>query len=507
MLILLQFIGLSAILMLLFALFLAREKTFRLNRWVLLGLVPAAMIIPFLSFPVYLPQESISPIDFLPALAQSQSSLVTTQVASSQPNWLLNGFFLVYFPVFIFLLYKKLNALYKLINWTKAPPVREIQGAFLILSENVRSPFSFGKYIFMHPSDYTEGNENTEIILKHELVHITQKHHIDLAVLEFLSVICWFNPVVFLVKKAMVLNHEYLADQEMQHFTHPSKYKKLLLKLTISNDLSIWTSSFSPSSLKRRLVMMNKPLKKSSMRLSIFSFGLFTTLIILGFGFKINAQQSVPSFISSFTPGPLQGEHFTQVEQQPEFKGGMAAFYSYVEGELKYPKEARQKGIEGQVHIQFVVEEDGSLSNVSAKSGIGSGCEEEAVRVVKNSPAFLPGKQRDKPIRVRMVLPIIFSLNPASRDYDKLPKGNISVEEADPRSAELKVEASYTNGRWEGYVLNQEGNVLPGANIVVMETNTGTVTDVNGHFIIETDRFQRLVISFVGYKNVELEVK
>jgi hypothetical protein len=170
MLILLQFVGCSAILMLIFILFLAKEKSFSLNRGVLLWLVPTSMIIPFISFPVYLPQESIPPIGFLPPYAPTQSPLVTTQVSSTQTNWPLLGCLLVYLSIVFFLLYNKLKALYTLINWKKVAPVREIQGAYLILSEKVRSPFSFGKYIFMHPSDYTEGHEKTDIILNHELV-------------------------------------------------------------------------------------------------------------------------------------------------------------------------------------------------------------------------------------------------------------------------------------------------------------------------------------------------
>lgn len=104
-------------------------------------------------------------------------------------------------------------------------------------------------------------------------------------------------------------------------------------------------------------------------------------------------------------------EIFHIVDQQPEFPGGIAEFYKYVVRELKYPKEARKRGIEGKVFIQFVVNKDGSIDAVNAVKNIGGGCDEEAVRVIKNAPDFYPGMQDGKPVYVKMILPINFKLS------------------------------------------------------------------------------------------------
>lgn len=104
-------------------------------------------------------------------------------------------------------------------------------------------------------------------------------------------------------------------------------------------------------------------------------------------------------------------EIFTIVEQQPGFPGGMGAFYKYVQKKMKYPSQARRMGIEGKVFVQFVVGKDGSINDVKVIRGIGAGCDEEAIRVLKNSPQWAPGKQRGKPVKVRMVLPITFKLS------------------------------------------------------------------------------------------------
>ncbi|MFP4093937.1 MAG: energy transducer TonB [Cyclobacteriaceae bacterium] len=103
-------------------------------------------------------------------------------------------------------------------------------------------------------------------------------------------------------------------------------------------------------------------------------------------------------------------EIFMVVEDQPTPSGGMQAFYEFVGKNMKYPSQARRMGIEGKVFVQFVVDKDGSLSDVKAIKGIGAGCDEEAVRVIKSAPKWNPGKQRGRPVRVRMVLPITFKL-------------------------------------------------------------------------------------------------
>ena len=103
-------------------------------------------------------------------------------------------------------------------------------------------------------------------------------------------------------------------------------------------------------------------------------------------------------------------EIFTIVEEPATPKGGMAAFYKYVNDKIKYPPQARRMSIEGRVFVEFVVNKDGSISDVKAVKGIGGGCDEEAVRVVQSCPSWSPGKQRGKAVKQRMVLPITFRL-------------------------------------------------------------------------------------------------
>ncbi len=322
---LIKFIACSAFLMLLFRLFLAKEKTFLLNRWLLIILIPAAMVVPLLSIPVFVPQEiavleSAVQTSFLQQVQQQfQASQVIDSSATSTANSPLFWFLTIYLVVSMVLLIIKSSALIRLIHWTKMDSLKPMKGAMLILSEKALSPFSFGKFIFMHPSTYKEDSGKTEMILKHELAHIKQSHYIDLAIMEFFTVVFWFNPIVFAVKKAMVLNHEYLADQEVQNTVHPIKYKKLLLKLTVQNTSMALISAISSSTLKHRLIMLNKPSKKTTMRLRIVYFSLSTLLIVAGFSLKINAHQSRNIPASTYTP-LLKHPNLT-LDMKPEFQG------------------------------------------------------------------------------------------------------------------------------------------------------------------------------------------
>jgi len=101
---------------------------------------------------------------------------------------------------------------------------------------------------------------------------------------------------------------------------------------------------------------------------------------------------------------------FTVVESMPEFKGGMPELYKYLGNNIKYPVMAKESGIQGKVYVTFVVERDGSITDVRVLRGIGGGCDEEAVRVVQGMPNWTPGKQRGKPVRVQYNLPVRFTL-------------------------------------------------------------------------------------------------
>jgi protein TonB len=103
-------------------------------------------------------------------------------------------------------------------------------------------------------------------------------------------------------------------------------------------------------------------------------------------------------------------EIFTVVESYPEFPGGEAALYNFLGKNLRYPDMAKETGISGKVYVTFIVEKDGSITDVKLARGIGGGCDEEALRVVNLMPKWTPGKQRGIPVRVRYIFSVKFTL-------------------------------------------------------------------------------------------------
>lgn len=106
----------------------------------------------------------------------------------------------------------------------------------------------------------------------------------------------------------------------------------------------------------------------------------------------------------------VEAEIFKVVEEMPEFPGGAAKMMEYIQKNIKYPMMARESDIQGRVFVNFVVEPDGTITNVTVMRGIGGGCDEEALRVVQSMPNWKPGKQRGSAVRCSFTVPIIFKL-------------------------------------------------------------------------------------------------
>lgn len=107
-----------------------------------------------------------------------------------------------------------------------------------------------------------------------------------------------------------------------------------------------------------------------------------------------------------------QGEEevFVVVEQAASFPGGTEAMYKYISDNLQYPRLAIEKGIQGRVFVTFIVEKDGSITDIKVLKDIGDGCGDEVVRLVKTMPKWKPAKQRGKTVRQQFNLPVMFSL-------------------------------------------------------------------------------------------------
>jgi len=136
--------------------------------------------------------------------------------------------------------------------------------------------------------------------------------------------------------------------------------------------------------------------------------------------FKIDAEADENTQMEQYTAPKVttqvveeevsEVEIFTVVEEAPSYPGGDEARIKFLQENIKYPQMARESGISGTVYVTFVVERDGNVTDVKVMRGIGGGCDEEAIRVIKAMPKWNAGKQRGKPVRVQFNMPIKFTL-------------------------------------------------------------------------------------------------
>ncbi|MEQ8475157.1 TonB family protein [Fulvivirga sp.] len=207
---------------------------------------------------------------------------------------------------------------------------------------------------------------------------------------------------------------------------------------------------------------------------------------------------------------------FTIVDEPAAPKGGYEAFYKWLGSELKYPQQARKLGVQGKVYVQFIVNEIGEITEVTAVKGIGAGCDQAAVDAVSASFNWSAPKQNGKAVKQRIILPITFSLGDEGSNTATLKIGQeeneipetIEVEDNSEAYKPMMVDGlDFSNGKVSGTVTNHLAKPLPGVNVVVQGTTTGTVSDLNGNFKIEAPKGAKLVFSFVGMETMVLTMK
>ncbi|MEM1134674.1 MAG: TonB family protein [Bacteroidota bacterium] len=483
---------------------LRKERQYAKMRFYLVGATSLALIIPLLKLPkVFISNISIAPepIDTIPLGAITVTPIVDKSIWNYE---LLMGIYLIISACFLF---KFLSNVFYLINLERKSSYEKFNDLYIRKVENIRGSFTFFNWIFLS-NDIDKSQQDYEIILKHEKAHASLKHTYDILFFELFKVCFWWLPTAWFIIKEIKKIHEYQADAYALKSYNVDQYSSILISSILkSNGLSLASSVYDGLILKRLIAMKQKTKNVSPLKIGILSVLCASLFIVFACSEEPNLEIKEIGSQSTGAKSEMQGEVFAIVEELPKFKGGMNAFYQYVGSEIQYPTQARQKGIEGLVNIQFVVEKDGSLSGVKAINGIGAGCDKEAVRVIQNAPSFKPGKQRGKAVRVRMALPINFKINEGQAHEGNSTKGTIAVEKVQFMKNKLKIDAHFANGEWSGIIYDEEGKELPGANIVVAGTTSGTVSDFDGTFKVKTNVSKDLHVSFVGYESVRLEGK
>jgi hypothetical protein len=217
--------------------------------------------------------------------------------------------------------------------------------------------------------------------------------------------------------------------------------------------------------------------------------------------FVIIAQGKDADMLINITKS--EDEVFTIVEQSAEPVGGITQVLQIFSENIKYPKQARDnKNSRSRVFVQNLwLTLDGTLSDIKVIKGIGDGCDEEALRVLKLDYKWTPGQQRGKPVKQKMIMPVAFAL-----DNEASPTAS-SITPVNDKGMSVVGSIITENGvkYMQGQASDKSGNPLPGINVVIASTTQGTVTDVNGLYKLKLNQSSgKLVFSFIGYESQEL---
>ncbi|WP_109302405.1 M56 family metallopeptidase [Aquimarina sp. AU474] len=276
-----------------YKLFLEKEKVHNLKRYYLIFSILFAYTIPFITI-TYEKEVYINPQDIIAASEIIVTPTYVTKVHDitvESINYvpiLLWSLYSIGFIIFGFRFTKNLYSLNKKVR--KNEKLKESSHTNVLLRDAV-VPYTFLKYIFVPKAEFLQKSIPEEVLF-HEKAHVHQKHTLDILFVEVLQVVFWFNPLLFWLKKAIKLNHEFLADQTvLKHQFSIQRYVNLLVNYPTSSNQAALTSTINYSLTKKRLQMMTKEFSKKRVTLKLLAVVPTLLLCLLFFNNEIIAQE------------------------------------------------------------------------------------------------------------------------------------------------------------------------------------------------------------------------
>ncbi len=415
-------------------LFLSKETFFTKNRWYLLGTFTISFLIPLLRIPTLqkiVSQETTSVV--LPEIIISPQGVIEqTSFRESLPV----GTLVFWLGVLVFLSIFLLK-IYRLIKILKKNNVKKYQGYKLVSLSNSRDAFSFYNYIFLGDNI---NNEERGKIIKHELIHCSQRHSLDLLFFEILKVIMWFNPLVYLYQKRIAAVHEYIADDIVVQASSKTEYINKLMNELFGVENISFVNQFSIQSLiKKRIFMITKEKSNPIKQLKYLLFIPLAAATIIYSAFTkverselLDSKNAIPVLEKSIVsmgkqsidavpnkkPTPVKIEVLHSIHELdvlPEFPGcqegnkdcfnkGIKKHFANkfnVEIPIKLGLKPEMK----RLLMMFVIDCDGSISGIRVKAPHPK-LEEEAIRVLKLLPKMKPGVKNGCWVATKYILPM-----------------------------------------------------------------------------------------------------
>ena len=401
-----------------FLLVMRRDGHFRFNRITLLAGSVVCLLLPLIRFRVNRPtlySEWLEPV-VVAAAGQGAEPSVAAAASGFPLSWQA-GILLLYLAgalVALGFYIRSYDSMFRLLRRT---PGERRDGYTLHLVLQEAPSFSWMRHIVIGQNDY----ERYPAILTHERAHVRCCHSLDLLLSSALTILQWFNPLVWICRGELKLLHEYEADDfVLNQGIDATQYQLLLVKKAVGEKRFLLANGFNHAQLKNRITMMQTTTKaawKKLFLLLLLPLLAGTTLLLAE---RVTPAADViplaeepvvaPSEVLP-EPPPEAPVKYSLLETKPRFQDGdVGQFSHWVNEHLKYPNEAVKDSLQGRVTLQFTIEKDGSVTDVHVLRGCAPILDEEAVRIVSQSPKWAPGSINGEPVRVVFNFPVVFQL-------------------------------------------------------------------------------------------------
>lgn len=390
-----------------FILFMRKTTFFRFNRILLLTGTALCMILPLADL-----SSLFSPVSqFVPHVTLPEVVVYADDAGPASGNnvsgrdW-AKAIMIVYLTgVSLVMLWSGIS-LVRMYSIIRGGEQSSMEGVRVTVSDRTSTSFSFFNHIVMNREDF-EGNP---MIMRHEQMHVSCLHSLDIVVFEIVTVLHWFNPIVWLTRQELRQMHEYEADEAViRNGVDAADYQMLIVKKSVGNERFQLANGFNHIKLINRITMIQKQRSSNWARLGYLACFPILALALCMFNIHPAAAQSNEQVVVFNTIPTLE-----DVDVQPTFNGGpvMREFTKWVSQNIQYPESAFKSGLSGTVTVSVLIQSNGNInpSLTKIKEGVSEELDNEVLRVVKSAPAFTPAKKDGKEISVQFELPIMFMI-------------------------------------------------------------------------------------------------
>ena len=397
--------------------FLSKETFFTKNRWYLISTPVLSFILPFIKIPTLqraVPEEFII---YLPEILLSPNKVIQQTSFYQSINYTVVLFWLgVSFFSLLFLM-----KLYKIVSLTRKYEVYKKAGYTLVLLPNQTKAFSFFNFIFLGKE--IPKSQQVQII-DHELVHSKQKHSFDLLFFEFLKIMMWFNPIIFLYQKRITLVHEYISDEVVAK----SETREIYINNLLSNFFQVESIAFvnqfyNQTFIKKRIIMMKKTQSKqiNQLKYLLLMPVLASMLFYTSCTSKANKDKLDQVILenkqlkdSLSAKNRQLGISFMSVSKAPIYpgceQGDKVCFSKMVQTHFSknfnndLPNTLGLDSGKKRVFIAFIIDDEGNVADIKARAP-HIDIKNEVIRVMKTLPKMIPGENNGKKVAVKYAIP------------------------------------------------------------------------------------------------------